>query len=103
MNLRVRLTLMSSMILSIACVILTLAVNLSADKAITPAIPIIPSISEYQTEWNTLVPAALVPTTQYEVFRIESIMAMIFVVFIYLFLGKLNIETVEAINTRNQT
>ena len=80
MNLRVRLTLMSSMILSIACVILTLAVNLSADKAITPAIPIIPSISEYQTEWNTLVPAALVPTTQYEVFRIESIMAMIFVV-----------------------
>ena len=79
MNLRLRLTLMSSIILSIACVILTLAVNFSADKAIILAVPLEPQISE-NIVGEEIKPSILTPATQYELFRTESISAMIFVV-----------------------
>ncbi len=79
MKLRVRLTLMSSVMLSIACVVLTLAANYSADKAITTAIPLIPT-QESNITMTELEPAQELSTQQYEVFRFESILAMIFVV-----------------------
>ena len=82
MNLRVRLTVMSSIILSIACVALTLAVNFSADKAITMAIPLDPQNPDQVIPLTQLDAAVLTPSTHYELFRTESIVAMFLVVLV---------------------
>ena len=72
---------MSSVILSVACVILTLAVNFSADKAITNALPLTPPIMGDEVPIQQLQPAKIIPAQQYELFKAESIIAMVLVVF----------------------
>ena len=79
MNLRIRLTILSSVILTMACFVLTISMNVSADKAITNAIPLVPADNViYMTSITT--PAREIYTHEYEEFKSESIIAMLCVV-----------------------
>ncbi len=70
-SLQLRLTLLSCILLAIACMTLTLVLNLSATKMITPQ-RIIPA---YSTDMSIPM-TRIVPATSHQLFKVESILAM---------------------------
>lgn len=84
LNLRMRLTLLSSIMLTLACIILTFVINLSAnkmvdtirtDQAMTDLIPAIDASQE-------TMPAMVIGAAQQKTFHFESLGAMLLIVFI---------------------
>lgn len=95
LNLRMRLTLLSSIMLTSACIILTLIINLSANKMVNmirteqAMVDLLPALDASQET----MPALLIGAAQQKTFHFESLGAMILIVLIgsaatYLISGK---------------
>ena len=76
-SLQLRLTLLSSLLLTIACFLLTLIINVSASKMIEP-IKIIPAMKIQ----STLPMTEIIPESKQKDFRIESFVAMIGIILV---------------------
>lgn len=84
LNLRMRLTLLSSIMLTLACIILTLVINLSASKMVDTIrtdqamIDLTPAIDASKET----IPAMVIGAAQQKTFHFESLGAMLLIVFI---------------------
>lgn len=84
LNLRMRLTLLSSIMLTLACIILTLVINLSANKMVDTIrtdqalIDLTPAIDASKGT----MPAMLIGASQQKTFHFESLGAMLLIVLI---------------------
>ena len=83
LSLRLRLTIIASIVLTIACIFLTFVINLSANKMvdIIKPVPILPSISATESNETSLI--ELTPAQQaHHNFRTESLFAMFGIVLV---------------------